>query len=91
MDRDADTIAAANIMFNHSEYPAPSSLRRGTSQQDLIGPWELVPLATVGEPEPELDTSQSGARASDDAGSSVNDGAEQHLQRQVAKVVFVCF
>ena len=59
MDRDADKIAAANKMFNDSECPAPSRLRRGTSQQDQIGPWELVPLATEGESEPELDTSQS--------------------------------
>ena len=85
MDHSHDAAAtAANQLFNHSEFPAPSRLRRETSQQDLIGPWEFVPATEAESEQHELDTKQIA-----DAGE--NEAEEQNLQRQVAKAVFVCF
>lgn len=66
MDHSHDAAAtAANQLFNHSEFPAPSRLRRGTSQQDLIGPWEFVPATEAESEQHELDTKQIAKQIAD--------------------------
>ena len=95
MDHSHDAAAtAANQLFNHSEFPAPSRLRRGTSQQDLIGPWEFVPATEAESEQHELDTKQIAKQIADcrlQIADCHYEAEEQNLQRQVAKAVFVCF